>query len=86
MQDAAAVTLRAMRKMQPQFIQAQAAMTQQSLAVQQRALRQQEERLRVQHSLIAQLAGSSDADHLGKLRAKDPHFPAFTGRTGHFLS
>jgi len=38
MHEAAAVPLRAVRDMQQEFIQAQAAMTQQSLAVQQRAL------------------------------------------------
>jgi len=56
LQEAAAVQLRAVRDMQPEFIQAQAAMTQQSLAVQQRALSQQEESLRVQQfSWLAQL-------------------------------
>ena len=80
MQEAAAVPLRAVREMQQEFIQAQAAMTQQSLAVQQRALSQQEESLRVQ-----QLASKADADPLRKLRVMDPQFPAFTCRTDHFL-
>ena len=40
MQKTAAVPLRAARQMQQEVIQAQAAMTQQSLAVQQRALSQ----------------------------------------------
>ena len=54
MQEAAAVPLHAVREMQQEFIQAQAAMTQQSLAVQQQqALRQQEESLRVQQTLLA---------------------------------
>ena len=60
MQEASAVPLRAVRKMQHEFIQAQAAMIQQSLAVQQRALSQLEESLRVQQSLIAQLASSAE--------------------------
>ena len=38
MQEAAAVPLHAVREMQQEFIQAHAAMTQQSIAVQQRAL------------------------------------------------
>ena len=80
MQETIAVTLRAVREMQQEFIQAQAAMTQQSLVVHQRALSQQEESLRVQQSLIAQLASSADADPLRKLREKNPQFPAFTGR------
>ena len=71
--------------MQQEFIQSQAAMTQQSLAVQQRALRQQEVSLRVQRSLIALLASSVDDDPLRKLRENDPQFPAFTGRTDCFL-
>jgi len=85
MQEAAAVPLRAARDMQQEFIQAPAAMTQQSLAVQQRATSQQEKILRVQQSLFAQLASSADADHLQKLRENDTQFPAFTGRTDHFL-
>ena len=67
---AAAVPLRAVREMQQEFIESQAAMTQQSPAVQQSALSQQKEILRVRHSLIAQLA---------------PQFPAIPGRTDHFL-
>jgi len=85
MQEAAAVPLRAVRGMQQEFIQAQAAMTKQSLAVQQRALSQQEERLRVQQSIIAQLASSANTDPLRKLREKDPQFPVFTWLTDHFL-
>ena len=85
MQEAAAVLLRAVLEMQQELIQAQAAMTQHSLAVQQRAPSQQEESLRVQQSIIAQLARSADADPLRKLRGKDPQFHAFTGRTDHFL-
>ena len=54
MQEAAAVPLHAVREMQQEFIQAQAAVTQQSLAVQQQALRQQEESLLVQQTLLAQ--------------------------------
>ena len=42
MQKTAAVPMRAVREMQQEFIKAQDAMTQQSLAVQQRALSQQE--------------------------------------------
>ena len=77
--------LRAVREMQQEFIQAQAAMTQQSLAVQQRALSQQDESRRVPQFLIGQLACQADADPLRKLREKDPQFPAFTGRTDCFL-
>ena len=84
-QEAPAVPLRAVREMQQEFIKAQAAMTQQSLEVQQRALCQQGKSLRVQQSLIAQLDSSADADPLRKLREKDSQFPAFTGRTDHFL-
>ena len=73
--------MRAVRELQQEFIQAQAAMTQQSLAVQQRALSQQEERLRMQQYLIAQLASSADTDPLRKLREKNPQFPAFSWRT-----
>jgi len=80
MQEAAAVPLRAVRAIQQEFIQAQAAMTQQNLAVRQRALSQLEERLRVQQTIIAQFASSADAN-----QKKDPQFPAFTGRTDHFL-
>ena len=82
-EEAAAVQFRAMRQMQQQSILTQAAMTQQSLAVQQRALSQQEESLRVQQSLIVQLASSADTNPLRKLRENDPQFPAFTGRTDH---
>ena len=85
MQDAAALPLRAVREMQQEFIQAQAAMTQQNFAVQQRALSQQEESLRVPESLITQWASAADADPLRKLREKDPQFPACTCRTDHFL-
>ena len=85
MQEAAAVTWRAVREMQQEFIQAQAAMTQQSFAVEQRALIQQDESRRVHQTLIAQLASSADADPLRKLREKDLQFPAFTWRTDHFL-
>ena len=85
MQEAAAVPLHAVRKMQQEFIQAQAAMTQQSLAVQQQALSQQEESLCVQQTLPAQLASAADSDPLRKLRQEDPQLPAFTGRTDHFL-
>ena len=46
---------------------------------------QQEESLRVQRTLLAQLASAADSDPLRKLRKKDPQFPAFTGRTDHFL-
>ena len=63
--------LRVVREKQQEFIQAQAAMTQQSLAVQQRALSQKEESLRVQQTIIAQLASSADADPLRKLHEKD---------------
>jgi len=49
LQEAAAVPLRAVREMQQEFIQAKAAMTQQTSAVRQ-------ESLRVQKSHIAQLA------------------------------
>ena len=55
MQEASAVPLRAVREMHQELIQAQDAMTQQSLAAQRRALSQQEESLRVQQSIIAQL-------------------------------
>jgi len=85
MQEAVAMPLRAVREMQAEFFHAQATMTQQSLAVHQTTRIQQEERLRVQQTIIAQLASSADADPLRKLRAKDPQFPAFTGRTDHFL-
>ena len=71
MQEASSVPLRAVREMQQEFIQSQAVMTQQSLAVQQ--------------SVIAQLASSAFTDPLLKLREKDTQFPAFTGRTDHFL-
>ena len=86
MQEAPAAPLHAGRKMQQEFIQAQAAMTQQSLAVQQQALRQEQESLCVQQTLPAQLASAADSDPLRKLREKDPQFHAFTGRTDHFLS
>ena len=85
MQEAAAVPLRAVRKMQQEFLQAQIAMTHKRVAVQQRALIQQYERFRVQQSLIAEVASSADADSLRELRERDPQFPAFTGRTDHFL-
>ena len=61
--------------MEQEFIQAQAAMTQQSLEVRQRALSQQWKSLRVQQSLISQLASSADADPLRKLREKDYFLP-----------
>ena len=77
--------MRAVPEMQQEFIQAQAAMTQQSLAVLQRALSQQGERLRVKQSLIAQLARSADADPSRKLREKGQQFQAFTWWTDHFL-
>ena len=80
MQEAAAVLLLAVREMQQEFIQSQAAMTPQSLAVQQKALSEQEESLRVQQYIIAQLASSADADPMRKLREKDQQFPAFTVR------
>ena len=60
-------------------------MTQQSLAVQEQALRQQEKCLRVQQTILAQLASAAYSDPHRKLREKDPQFPAFTGRTDHFL-
>ena len=60
-------------------------MTQKSLAVQQQALPQQEESLCVQQTLPAQLASAADSDPIRKLREEDPQFPAFTGRTDHFL-
>ena len=85
MHKASAVPLRAVRETQQEFIQAQAATTHQSLAMQQKARSQQEESLRVQESIIAQLASSVDTDPLRKLREKDPQFPAFTGLTDHFL-
>jgi len=85
MQWAAAVALSAVREMQQEFIQSQAATTQQRLAVQPRALSQKEESLRVQQSLIAQLASLADADTLRKLREQNPQFPAFTGRTDRLL-
>ena len=85
MHEAAAVPLHAVREMQQEFIQSQAAMTQQSLAVQQQALRQQEESLRVQKTLLAQLASATDSYPLRKLREKDLQFPAFTGLTDHFM-
>ena len=62
MEESAAVPLHAVREMQHEFIQAQAAMTQQSLAVQQQALRQQEESLRVQLTILAQLASAADSN------------------------
>ena len=85
MQEAAALPLHAVREMQQEFIQAQAAMTQQSFEVQQQALCQQEESLRVQQTLLAQLASAADSDPLRKFCEKDPQFPAFTGRTDYFL-
>ena len=63
MQEAAPVALRAVRVIQQEFIQAQAAMTQQVLAV-------QEEHLRVQQSLLAQLSSAADAYHLRKIALK----------------
>ena len=85
MPESADVPLRAVRVIPPEFIKAQAAMTQQIFPVRRRALSQQEESMRLQQSLIAQLASSADADPLRKLRENDPQFPAFTGRTDHFL-
>jgi len=74
MQEASAVPLRAVRVIQQEFIQAQAAMTQQSLAVQRRALSQQGESLRVHQYLIA---------HLPVPLEKDPRLTAGTGRMDH---
>ena len=68
MQEAAAVPLQAVLEMKQKHIQAQAALTQQSLGVQKHALRQQKERMRMQRTLQDRPASSADADPLRKPR------------------
>ena len=84
-QEATSVPLQAAGKMHQVFIQAPAGLAPQSLATQRRSMCQQEERLRAQQTISAQLASSDGAVTLRNLCAQDPQYPAFTGRTDHFL-
>ena len=72
MQQAASVPVQAMAEMQERFLQSQAALH----------AREMESHTQLLHHLSL----GNEGDPLRKLREKDPQFPAFSGKSEHFLA